>query len=313
MIQKNLVNQQKIISDRDISNYSIFGEYKQPENRVTAALLHILRIGGENLIKEMLREENSSLPDSDIKVETQAGNSESTPDGKLSCNFNFQLFIESKVQPNAINKKQLDRHRKLISPDNDNDRLIYITPDNTKPKELGDGELWYSWKKIVDILIRYENKNDLLYYLIEQFKLLVENLGLYDYSHDRVIIVGGAYGENVALKYNFYACQNKRSFLPSTYLAFAHKNRIEYLFEIVGEPKDDVNLKHAGINESYFLDLDPNYHGVRKLFKLKLIKTFNPVIDNDNKDKNGNRFAFVQRQTYTTSENILNAKYTSDL
>lgn len=138
------------MSDRDISNYSIFGEYKQPENRVTAALLHILRIGGENLIKEMLREEDFSFPDSDIKVETQVGNSESIPDGKLSCNFNFQLFIESKVQLNAINQKQLNNHRKKISPDNDNDRLIYITPDNTEPKELEDGELWYNWKRIVD-------------------------------------------------------------------------------------------------------------------------------------------------------------------
>lgn len=240
------------MNNRDISTYSIFGEYKQPENRVTAALLHILRIGGECLIKEMLREDWFPLPDSDIKVETQVGNAESIPDGKLSCSFNFQLFIESKVQINAINQKQLDNHRRQISIDNGNDRLIYITPDSTKPKELGEGELWYNWKRIVDILVKYENKNELLNYLIEQFKLLVENLGLYDYSHDRVIIVGGAYGENVALKYGFYACQNNRSFLSSKYLAFAHKNRIEYLFEIIGNPEDDVNLKNAGLNDSYF-------------------------------------------------------------
>lgn len=301
------------MNNRDISNYSIFGEYKQPENRVTAALLHILRIGGESLIKELLREDGFPLPDSDIKVETQVGNAESIPDGKLSCNFNFQLFIESKVQINAINQKQLDNHRKQISIDNENDKLIYITPDSIKPKELGEGELWYNWKRIVDILVKYENKNELLNYLIEQFKLLVENLGLYDYSHDRVIIVGGAYGENTALKYGFYACQNNRSFLSSKYLAFAHKNRIEYLFEIIGNPEDDVNLKNAGLNDSYFLDLDPNYHGVRKLFKLKLIKKFNPVIENDNKDKNGNRCAFVQRQTYTTYENIIKARVTSEL
>lgn len=141
----------------------------------------------------------------------------------------------------------------------------------------------------------------------------MENLGLYDYSHNRVIIVGGAYGENVALKYNFYACQNRRSFLPSRYLAFAYKNRIEHLFEIIGDSKDDINLKNEGIDESYFLDLDPNYHGLRKFFKLKHCKTFDPVIINDNKDKNGNRCAFVQRQTYTTYESIMNARVTSEL
>lgn len=314
-IVKKLINQNTLknqtTSNRDISNYSIFGEYKAPENRVTAALLHILRSGGEDLIKELLREEGFPLPDSDIKVETQVGNAESVPDGKLSCNFNFQLFIESKVQKNAINIKQLENHRKQIVLDND--RLIYITPDNVRPPELDGNELWYNWRRVVDILIKYENKSELLGYLIEQFKLLVENLSLYDYSQNRVMVVGGSYGEEVALKYNFYACQNRRSFLSSKYLAFAHKNRIKYLFEIIGEPEDNVNLKNAKIAASYFTDSEPNYQGLRKLFRLKLVKTFNPEIENNNKDKNGNRCAFIQRQTYTTYENIVDAKFTSEL
>ncbi len=36
---------------RSINEVSIFGEYKQSENRLTAAFLQILKIGGEELIR----------------------------------------------------------------------------------------------------------------------------------------------------------------------------------------------------------------------------------------------------------------------
>lgn len=298
---------------RNIANYSIFGEYKQTENRVTAALLHILRIGKEELITTVLNRGGWDLPSSDIAVETQFNDKNSIPDGKLSCNFSFQLFIESKININDINIVQLENHKRLIK--SDSDKLIYITPDSQCPKELLDEEvIWYNWEQITEILINYDTDNELLQFLIEQFKLLIENLGLLDYTSERVIIVGGSFGEVVALKYNFYACQNRRSFSSAKYLAFAFKHRIKYLFEITEEPEDDVDLKQrSDINPSYFKELDPNYNGLRKLFKLKLLHEFSPQIENNSVDKKGIRCAFVQRQTYTTYDKIMKAKYTSDL
>lgn len=38
---------------RSIGNKSIFGEYSMDENRVTAALLHIIRLCGIELVKEL--------------------------------------------------------------------------------------------------------------------------------------------------------------------------------------------------------------------------------------------------------------------
>lgn len=95
---------------RNISEYSVFGEYKQPENRVTAALLHILKIGGKDLIDNILREKSANLPTDEILVETQVHekDSNSIPDGKLSCEFKFQLFVESKIKCNQIRKNQLN-------------------------------------------------------------------------------------------------------------------------------------------------------------------------------------------------------------
>lgn len=74
--------------------------------------------------------------------------------------------------------------------------------------------------------------NPVLSYLIEQFELLITSLGLYDDHENRVIIVGGRWGEPIALEYNFYACQGGRSFKNAKYLAFYYAQRIQYLFEI---------------------------------------------------------------------------------
>lgn len=38
---------------RSIGNKSILGEYSMDENRVTAALLHIIRLCGIELVKEL--------------------------------------------------------------------------------------------------------------------------------------------------------------------------------------------------------------------------------------------------------------------
>jgi hypothetical protein len=54
-----------------IESISIFGEYSQPENRVTAALLQILKAGGEELIRHISHTFGFSLPSSDISITAQ--------------------------------------------------------------------------------------------------------------------------------------------------------------------------------------------------------------------------------------------------
>ena len=74
---------------RNISEVSIFGEYKQPENRLTAAFLQILKIGGEPLIREVAHRIGFSIPSSEIDIFTQVKEEASVPDGTAG----MQLYI----------------------------------------------------------------------------------------------------------------------------------------------------------------------------------------------------------------------------
>lgn len=313
-----------------ISTKSIFGEYKQDENRVTAALLHILHMGGEPIIQRIFGDV-LDLPANDIKVLTQSSKEESVPDGEICCDCRYQIFIESKIMINAINQDQLNKHNKLNNPAA-NQYLCYITPDANIPQVLSDLSIaWLSWEWVAKVLlgvIADGIASAVLKYLIEQFCILVKHLVYKDKTspidvispdviftdeNERVIIVGGSWGEDVAVKYGFYACQEKRSFLPAKYLAFCFDNRIKYLFEIISI-NESVDIKSAGVPPAYFVAKEPMYKSeLRKLFTLKLVKVFTPTINNDKKDKNGNRCAFVYGQTYTTYNKIMHAKNTTDL
>ena len=302
-----------------IASHSIFGEYHSNENQVTAAFLHLLQRGGEPLIRYVLGVANELMPENEIRIGTQQSCGhmnvgKSVFDGVITCDFSFTYIIESKIGGNTLTNNQVDKYHQAF--EDDNTKLFAITSDVTAPNSLHNGDVWLNWTKLVNALRDYEieNEDDILQYLIEQFILLLNNLELYDEWEKRVIIVGGSYGENVALDYGFYACQNNRYFKRAKYLAFAYKNRIVNLFEIVGEPKNDVDIsKEPNIPKEYFTKYEPHYKtDLRELFLLKKIRD-DLDIQNDNVDKNGKRCAFVQRQTYTTYDKVITAKFTSEL
>lgn len=318
---------------KTISKQAIFGEYKNPEDKVTAALLQVLHYGGHRIVCSVF--DDIDLPSNDINVTPQVTEDGSRPDGVVFCDCNYKIYIESKIVRNALNtqhgKDQLDANKKLSSPNNAQ-WVVYITPDDTIPNELDNVPeiIWTNWQTVVERLKGYETTDNLVNFLIEQFCLFVDHLvfqkrgavsvngvSISDAEADknqRVIIVGGHWGEEVALNYDFYACQNHRYFLPAKYMAFYHKNRIQNLFEIIGEPEDDVVLTPALVGPDYLTIKEPNYTGAPcKFFKLRHVQIFNPVIENDTKDKNGKNCAFTYNQRYTTYDAIMKAKKTSEL
>lgn len=318
---------------KNISNQAIFGEYKNPEDKVTAALLQVLHYGGQRLVCTVF--DGIDIPYNDINVYPQVSADESRPDGVVSCDCKYKIFIESKITCNALNnqhgKDQLEANKKLSSP-NDAQWVIYITPDKNIPKELVSVSeiIWVNWQTIVEKLRGYETNDNLVTFLIDQFCLFVDHIvfnknstvsGGVSLSVDvesgkdqRVIIVGGAWGEEVALQYGFYACQEGRYFLPAKYMAFCHKNRIKNLFEIEGNPIESTLLTADLVGEKYLKEKDPNYDNKpRKYFKLKRIHVFDPEIVNDTFDKNGKPCAFTYNQRYTTYDNIMKATKTSEL
>lgn len=226
---------------KNITEQSVFGAYSQKENQVTSALLKILETdwGGQfvrwNSSANWWRKWTARKT---LKIETQSHIDDtdihSVPDGLISCNYAFNIYIESKLS-DVINLPQLENHKKLIVEDRDErNKLIYITTHDKRPEILPQEIIWTNWTTLMNILNDYQQDvpNPVLSYLIEQFELLITSLGLYDDHENRVIIVGGRWGEPIALEYNFYACQGGRSFKNAKYLAFYYAQRIQYLFEI---------------------------------------------------------------------------------
>lgn len=316
---------------QSITNISIFGEYKKPEDRVTAALLHVLNAGGQPVV-ERLFGELFDIPDNDINIISQSHQGNSIPDGEISCDCKYNIYIESKIVPNAINQTQLVNHLKLTNPA-ENKYLCYITPDVDIPQELKDLPIgWLSWISVIDYLsgILADGIADrLLFFLIEQLIQLIKHVVYKEQGvttkdaqsympildDERVIIVGGRWGEDVALNYEFYACQENRFFMPAKYIAFYHQKRIKYVFEIeeIKESVDISTISHI-THSSYFSIKEKNYiHQYRKYMKLRLVHTCNPEIKNDKVDKNGKPCAFIQGQTYTTYTKIKTATKTSQL
>ncbi len=331
---------QNTFSLKSITDLSIFGEYKNDEDRLTAALLQVLHYGGHPLIANLFGD-ILDLPSNEVNVIPQSVQADSRPDGEITCDCHYQIFIENKIVPNAIREEQLQNHCKLANPSN-GQYLLYLTPDNEKPQrlEMLSGLVeWMSWDQISDVLqsLLPTIGDELLKFLIRQLIILIANTlkkaiktkkkAIGQETNDtieahqkgqadnNVIIVGGHWGENIALKYNFYACQPNRFFYEARYMAFYHQNRIKELFRIVDKPLESIDIRTCSqIPESYFIDAEPSYTSQqRKLFLLEHVHTFDPTIQNDKVDKNGHSCAFIQRQTYTSYDKIMAATKTSEL
>ena len=314
-----------------IENHSIFGSYSQNENRVTAALLQILKAGGTEFISDFIGSiEEVEFPSKEISITTQTGEENNIYDGLLECNFSFRIFIESKIGNNKVDEKQLNG---LIKNAQLHPRtyIIYITSDSRKPHKLeekaNDVErlFWINWKRVNEILkneiIRPES--EILSFLITEFEKLLEEFNLLDKPEDRVQIAAGGFGENIAEKYFFYACQNERSSKESGYLAFYHKKAIKSLFKIENVKESTDLNEEAKNNEKvaqYLRERESAYRGDRRKFYLlkkvtpedigkKELPQFNIIHEGKGR---GNAYTMgVYR--YTTIDKFLKAKSTADL
>lgn len=307
-----------------IEDLSIFGVYDQRENRVTAALLHVFQKGGPDIIRYVISSiEEVDFPTNEISIVTQEKEVNNVYDGKLECNFSFRVIVESKIVKQMIPKNQLEgllNNAKSVY-----DYILYITPDENKPKILNSYEqkiYWTNWKNINDVLIEFiheDTDNKVLEYLILEFEKLLDTLNLLevDNPEKRVQIAAGSWGEPVALKYKLYACQNNRTIKPSGYLAFYNDRRINYLFKIKGEPINDCDLTTlSDVNvKLYLTEMEPNYQKgeLRQFYSLELVKE-NLNIKHLGITKSGKNSAFTMGVfRYTSLDKISTAINTFDL
>ena len=206
----------------NINDISIFGHYTNEENRATSALLKILSVGGTQFISDVVKDLIKNWkPYEGIQITTQFATQPkaSVYDGLLQSNFSFDLIIESKIYPNSICKgSQLDNLKKKSK--KLNTYVLYITPDVKSPILLKGTEIsWCTWEDVISSLQKHNTQKEPLNYLIEQFSLYLIDLDLTN-AKNRVVIAAGGRGRDIALKYEFYTCQNNRTMKSCKYLAF---------------------------------------------------------------------------------------------
>lgn len=302
--------------NNSIQNKSIFGEYKKGEDSVTAAFLQLLKLGGPDLMSVVF----DGYPiDMGIHINTQVKGQVSRPDGEIRANYH--MFIESKIKPWHVgedhNCEQLKNHVDLAK--KERATLLYITVEEQMPQELTKypGVIWTNWTSVVEKLKEYKSdfNNDVMAFLVSQFELLVDNLVTDSAADDipedeRVIVVGGRYAENMALKYSFYACQNGRSFKKSKYIAFYFDKHINSVFEIKDGPRSNTILsKVNAISKEYFEVSNDRDESPRTLFLLEKGEHLNGgqgVLHQSN-------VAFVRFQRYVNINKLKHAKTTADL
>jgi len=129
----------------NIDDLSVFGDYSTEENRLTQALLHVLKIGGDELLVFLCSKLSVTLPKRELiyhsqiklKKKDQAVGS-SVPDGLVKSDYAFSLYIESKLN-NSINEVQLANHLNGLFSCFDNSTpvyLLYITSGDSVPQKL---------------------------------------------------------------------------------------------------------------------------------------------------------------------------------
>ncbi|RRJ90751.1 hypothetical protein [Flavobacterium macacae] len=304
-----------------IESHSVFGHYSQTENRVTAALLQILKMGGTEFIGKVISElDDIEFPSSEINIVTQEKENKNVYDGLLECNFSFRVLVESKIKQETINVRQLEGL--IDNAKNPNDYILFISPENKKPEILNSYSnkiYWANWKGILGILKDLNPKSEPLNFLILEFEKYLDFLNLLEVVTDdeRVQIAAGSWGEPVALKYNFYACQNNRTIKKSRFLAFYNNRGIHTIFEILGDPKNNVNLLKSTDPDviNYLHENEPNYpsNEERQFYKLKLYNG-NLDIGHFGKNKKGKKTAYTMGVfRYTTIDRILKARTTEEI
>lgn len=317
-----------------IENHSVFGSYSKTEDKVTAALLQILKAGGAEFISSFIGKiDDIEFPSNEINIVTQTKENHNVYDGLLECDFSFRVFIESKIKNKNVNEKQLDGliENAKSAP---NSYIIYITTDNEKPEELEKKSkeveqfFWLNWAGVMEILKDEDirPKSEILLFLINEFEKLIDNLKLIDTPENRVQIAAGSRAEPIAKEYFFYACQNNRGRKESDYLAFYKKNAIKTLFKIV-KVENDVDLREIAKNNDkvrqYLDEKEPNYQGgKRQFYELKEVTAKDldslkidevPIINIVHETKGRGKAYTMGTFRYTTIDKFIKAKTTEEL
>ena len=325
---------------------SIFSTYSQGENRITATLLAVLqqlslsRI--DFLLGALLEDEHFS---SITFANQPSSGGEGVPDAEISSGMH--ILLETKIERNTVNESQLIRHLKrfgaanpeievdktLAGPSTRNQKLIVLTPDSTTPTAIQNIEdnriVWANFQLLnsaIDELIDDPKAvvSEREQFMLREFQALMSNSQLLSPEKDTVIVPAKnawAIYQNASV----YSCQVNRSFQPAVYIGFYNKQQIQPTLAKILEIHDNVTLLRnmhegeLGLAVNSLLDIAPDLNGIsQKIFVLSPIDSADSIqlpnaIQNDSKSYSGKTVAFTQSQRYVVSDQLNDAKFTSDI
>jgi hypothetical protein len=166
---------------------NIFDQYSQTENHLTNSLLLVLN-NNRNLLRKILKANGIKMSGKQINLLSQvaprsADNKTSVPDGYIFTeDYGFCVGVETKIEPNALKKSQLQGHLTQLS-EYDHSYLLVLTPDEEAPKVVLDLKQYHSnlrfisWIDLIKMMSREgsdKGKNPVGRFVYEEFISFME-------------------------------------------------------------------------------------------------------------------------------------------
>lgn len=312
---------------------SIFSTYSTGENRVTASLLAVLRSLSLDRIQRLL---GAILEQSEfelIRFENQPSKGGvGVPDAIIHSSI--RLLLETKIERNAVNEKQLKRHLERLDEATELVRLVVvITPDTIRPTEIdaiNDPRLvWTSFSLLdqaIDELLddKYEVTSEREAFLLRELQSMLADEGLLASANDVVVVAARNAWPEYEKLYG-YVCQPNRPFQQVSRIAFYSKGQVYPLIPRILESYEDVVFakgQYSGVlGELVERLIKEQRREEGASYKVLLLSPpdspdtirLGASIPNDLKAKSGKPVAYTMGQRYVSSERLLTAKTTSDL
>ena len=323
----------------------IFSTYSQKENRVTSTFLEVLQHLPvrqiDRIISELTGETTLKFIDFKNQPTRKARKKEkstSVPDARIKGGGN--VFIETKIKPGTLRKKQLLEHLKHLDDGTDSGILLALTPDDEPPEVISDiaktdSRLRWANFQMLDSAIDdlLSGETDLVsekeHFLLYEFRALLNNTGLLRSARNTVIVPARGAWE-FYLNTATYVCQPNRSFRSVDYLGFYVRNSIQTAIPKILKTYDEIILDAQLLAEANYDSqlvekvetITQHDHRLKGgTFKVMLLsakddddtKTLNKTIENNLSNSNGRRYAFTQNQRYVNLDNLVKSESTYDL
>ena len=320
----------------------LFSTYSQQENLVTStfvAALQRLSLPNMDRILQALLDEKEDFRL--VTFENQPKFKHSTPDARIGTRPG--IVIETKIERDAVRHGQVRNHLKGLR---EGEYLLLLTPDDGPPSAVGldDRVVWSNFSTLSGVIeeilrggdnIEDEPPSEREAFLLREFNLMLNRLGLTISPEDRVMVVPAAEAWPMYNQLGGYRRNPDIAYRSSNHIAFYTGGRIMPLVPRIRSMVESINMtrqadiakldspqkEHAvelreRIDSAYQADKFDNDFMVMFLSgpdddeTLRLEK---PIL-NDKKTTAGKPYAFVLGYArYVTLESLKKASRTSNL